>query len=1553
MTEETPKPAKSRFRRGLRWGLRWTLRIGGGLVLLLLGVLAFVMLTGAGTHWVVSTGVRTYADMIPGDIRVEQIDGTLVGGITLDGLVLEDARGHTLVAAERVTLALSWTALTGKHVAVEDLSLTGVVVDLPTEGAGFGDLAPPPSDEPEPPSETLGPDLPVRISGTIAVDGLDVVQADDALVSVGALELGLDASGTEAEVKLAAALDVPVADLEIRSIELEARWAEPAIVLERLVIETNQGEVELARVEADVAKQSGRLEGLRVVAAGPAWAELTGLDASLAPTITFDADGTASELEGELVADLGEGGKARLRISGGVQPTVDIHAELRVDTDLETFVPELPPRALHVDTELEVSGALDGLLTAALDVTCRGCGEAQRPMRLRIGAEAADTRLFGPDTPAWVALADLDLAYEGTTVALDGAVAPDGTASARLELPVARLEALGRAAAGYIELPPLEGTADATVDCMAERSAPTIVCVVDAGIEDGAPVKLARVQATAATTGLDSLLADIRGLRVSAQGADVRLVGDGATVRLNEHEVVVEGLGLLVATATGDGKVTVGGALRKEQQGVLTARLVDVDLGLARTFVPDLGIDGRLDGSVRVSGTPAVPQVAASLRTKGLTVAGFRIGNVDLGAGYREQTASADVDVRGGDVGRWKVNASARAALSLDPAGFEPRLSRPLRLDVQARDVDLGTLARKVEGMPELSGRMGLDVSLRGNATRPVVHATVTGSKLVIDEHALGELAVVADYDGGRAKVVTTLEHPQVESLRLEAEAPVRLTLDGPPHWAQGGEHEVTLQVRKAELVAANDFADVDLGGTLDLDVGITGSALQPKLDLLASLDRVAYENREVASGAVHVTYGDDALETSVDLRGPAFAGLGVQANIPVTAGVSGATWHPEREHRLSVALVGVSLFEAAGWMNEPLDVGGHLDATVDVRGVVANPVVTATANGRRVTYGGRDVGEVMLDARYRAQAIDARLEWQHDPTHRASVRARVPLRVDAEAGEVKWLANAPHQLRVDIPRIDPPLLEPFVDLPEDADFATSCVVLLDGSARDFALSAAMRGYVRSPEGHSARVSVDIDADPRRQHLALSVGPNVTATLSTEADVAALRAGTTTPGAIPIEGRVLVDSQSLAFLAELAPESLYNVQGQLDVDATIRGTPDAPQLDGWAELGSGAMTLVALRQRLTGMAAKVDFSNDRIVLEKLVTNSGTGRLVGDGVLSVRAGGTDGALHLQLDQMPAQSPGLPRLEVTSKIDAELEASSDRARIDVSLAGTRVDVLASSVEAAKPIPSSAGVRYVGSLDAPERSEAHDAEDADPMPWTVRLEMVDPLRIVGPAVDMSWDGSIVAEAEGGEVRTSGALASTEGFIELLSNRFDIERGTVTFAEGDEMQLFADLLASSRIGEVDVSAEIRGPLPRPELRLTSVPTLTESQIFTVMLTGEADVDSLDPEEAQAQAASLLAAVSSPALQRQLNDRLRVDRIGVGVGETTRDPILTVGKNVSRHVYAETQYRHNAPVNNNRAELRVRYRFAPRWSLESFFGDAAAGGLAIFWTRAFDSKRR
>jgi hypothetical protein len=59
----------------------------------------------------------------------------------------------------------------------------------------------------------------------------------------------------------------------------------------------------------------------------------------------------------------------------------------------------------------------------------------------------------------------------------------------------------------------------------------------------------------------------------------------------------------------------------------------------------------------------------------------------------------------------------------------------------------------------------------------------------------------------------------------------------------------------------------------------------------------------------------------------------------------------------------------------------------------------------------------------------------------------------------------------------------------------------------------------------------------------------------------------------------------------------------------------------------------------------------------------------------------------------------------------------------------------------------------------------------------------------------------------------------------------------------------------------------------------------------------------------------------------------------------------VTKNVYAETEYHHNAPDGENTAQLEVQYEFAPRWSLETFFGDAAEGGIAVFWGFAFDTK--
>ena len=99
--------------------------------------------------------------------------------------------------------------------------------------------------------------------------------------------------------------------------------------------------------------------------------------------------------------------------------------------------------------------------------------------------------------------------------------------------------------------------------------------------------------------------------------------------------------------------------------------------------------------------------------------------------------------------------------------------------------------------------------------------------------------------------------------------------------------------------------------------------------------------------------------------------------------------------------------------------------------------------------------------------------------------------------------------------------------------------------------------------------------------------------------------------------------------------------------------------------------------------------------------------------------------------------------------------------------------------------------------------------------------------------------------------------------------------------------------------------------------------------------------------------AFNNPTLERQLNYRLGVDRIGVGMGSSMDEPILAVGKRLGRHFYVETEYHHNAPSTENRAGGRVEYYIDPRWSIETSYGDANKGGIDLYWRKRFGKGKK
>jgi len=302
---------------------------------------------------------------------------------------------------------------------------------------------------------------------------------------------------------------------------------------------------------------------------------------------------------------------------------------------------------------------------------------------------------------------------------------------------------------------------------------------------------------------------------------------------------------------------------------------------------------------------------------------------------------------------------------------------------------------------------------------------------------------------------------------------------------------------------------------------------------------------------------------------------------------------------------------------------------------------------------------------------------------------------------------------------------------------------------------------------------------------------------------------------------------------------------------------------------------------------------------------------------------------------------------------LDASGETTEIDIVAHDSTLDVFTSKVPAPTRIPQSDGVTYTDVRSRVKRGEQRTVDREPMVPKQVRVgfRLADPVFIRGPQANMTWRGAIEIEHGGdGRLAASGALTADGGRINLLGRDFEIDRGRVTMPDRGEVDPYIDLVASTETAEATVNVIVRGRASRPELRFTSDPPMPESDVFALLVTGSSGESGQgDGTDVEAKAASLLAAFQNPVLQRELQDSLGIDRVGVAFGDDVDQPIVTVGKRVSRNVYVETEYHHNAPRDDNTAELQVEYTFKPpNWSVETFFGDAAEGGIGLWWRKRF-----
>ena len=375
----------------------------------------------------------------------------------------------------------------------------------------------------------------------------------------------------------------------------------------------------------------------------------------------------------------------------------------------------------------------------------------------------------------------------------------------------------------------------------------------------------------------------------------------------------------------------------------------------------------------------------------------------------------------------------------------------------------------------------------------------------------------------------------------------------------------------------------------------------------------------------------------------------------------------------------------------------------------------------------------------------------------------------------------------------------------------------------------------------------------------------------------------------PMSGRLRLDIPRLDDLAPLLPR-VGELQGRVQGDLNLGGTPAGPRLDGEIALLDGRATVPDL-----GISAES--------VRLAVTGDASGTLNLDG--SARLG--DGTLELGGTWTPTRSPLAmdlwargERLRVADRADAKVYVSPDLALKGdgdgLNLSGT-LNVPEADLKP-RELPESAVTVSEDQVLVDAR-----AEETTPLPFAmgVTVTLGDQVRFEGFGLRATLTGELrVSQQPGQPAQLNGELIITEGRYRAYGQNLLIENGRLLF-QGQPDNPGLDIRAVRKIPSENlvVGVQLSGTLQEPDARVFSDPSLEESEAMSYLVTGRSLSRGSQSDSAQvAQALALYGLQKGSGVTDKIGDTLGLDEISIGSDWETSDAALMLGKQISDRLY-------------------------------------------------------
>ena len=405
--------------------------------------------------------------------------------------------------------------------------------------------------------------------------------------------------------------------------------------------------------------------------------------------------------------------------------------------------------------------------------------------------------------------------------------------------------------------------------------------------------------------------------------------------------------------------------------------------------------------------------------------------------------------------------------------------------------------------------------------------------------------------------------------------------------------------------------------------------------------------------------------------------------------------------------------------------------------------------------------------------------------------------------------------------------------------------------------------------------------------------------------------------------------------------------GNVVVNATVRGTPSSPLMNGRVELKNASFNMIDMPNGISNANGVILLSGTTATIQSFTGESGGGTVTLGGFVTYSAGNLRMGLNGNGRNVRVRYP---------------QGTTVVANTNVTLTGTRQNSLLSGNVIIQRIgfaPQNDFGSMLSSAAPPVQSPSGEGP-FDNMRLDVRIRTSPAV-----AVQASLAQNIQADADlrlRGTVAVPGMLGRiniTSGNLVFFGTKYTVNQGAVSFFNPTKIQPILNVSLETVAKGVDVVLTVTGPIDNMKLTYTSDPPLQFQEIVSLLAAGRTPTS--DPTllanqptpPAQSYQQMGESALVSQAIANPVSSRLQ--RV-FGVNQLKIDPTFTSGSELpqarltlQQQVASNLTFTYVTNLSNTNSQIiRIEWALNPQWSAIATRDENGRFGIDFFYKKQF-----